>query len=91
MTSKRVIFEGRVQGVGFRYAVKQIALGFDVVGSVKNLADGTVELEVMGERDEVDDFIHEIIEESAMAHNIKNAYTTEIPPLANARGFIISA
>ena len=57
MIARRVIFEGRVQGVGFRYTTKDIAKGFEVCGTVKNLTDGTVELEVMGERDEVEAFL----------------------------------
>ena len=91
MIAKRVIFEGRVQGVGFRYTVKQLAMGFDVVGTVKNLADGTVELELMGEDDEVDEFLKEIIEESTLSHYIKNVHATDIPLLENVRGFTISA
>ncbi|MEE3179555.1 MAG: acylphosphatase [Verrucomicrobiota bacterium] len=42
MIAKRVIFSGRVQGVGFRYTTREIATGFDVVGAVRNLPDGTV-------------------------------------------------
>ena len=70
MIAKRAIFEGRVQGVGFRYATKQLAMGFDVCGWVKNLPEGTVEMQLMGEEDEVDEFIQEIVEESAMAHHL---------------------
>ena len=44
MISVQVFYEGNVQGVGFRYTVKQIAKGFDVIGWVKNLRDGRVEL-----------------------------------------------
>ncbi len=89
MIAKRVIFEGRVQGVGFRYTVKDLARGFDVRGSVKNLADGTVELLVMGEKAEVDSFIQEIAEESTVAHHIKNKITEKIPLLENCTGFTI--
>lgn len=71
MTAKRVIFEGRVQGVGFRYMVKDIARGFDVCGWVKNLADGSVELQAAGDPEEVDGFLHEITGESPLARNIK--------------------
>ena len=91
MISKRITFEGRVQGVGFRYAVKQIAMGFDVVGTVKNLPEGTVELDIMGEEEELEEFLQEIVEESTMAHYNKEVHTHEIPELENVKGFIISA
>lgn len=89
MIAKRVIFEGRVQGVGFRYTVKNLARGFDVCGGVKNLPDGNVELQVMGAADELEAFLHEITEESSLAHNIKNHYVEKIPLLENCRGFRI--
>lgn len=89
MIAKRVIFEGRVQGVGFRYTVKDLARGFDVCGTVKNLADGSVELKAMGEPDEVEDFIREIVEESPLAHGIKNHHVESIPPLEGHTGFRI--
>lgn len=91
MIARRVIFEGRVQGVGFRYTVKQLAMGFEIVGTVKNLADGTVELDLMGEEGEVEDFIREIVDESTLSHYIKDVHSTEIPLLDNTRGFTISA
>ncbi len=87
--AKRVIFEGRVQGVGFRYTVKDLARGFDVCGWVKNLPDGSVELQVMGETDEVKSFIVEIAEESNVAHHIKNHIVEKIPLLENCTGFRI--
>lgn len=89
MIAKRVIFEGRVQGVGFRYAVKDLARGFDVCGSVKNLADGTVELLVMGEAAELADFIHEICVESPLARHIQYHRSETIPNLVNCSGFRI--
>ena len=89
MIAKRILFEGRVQGVGFRYTVKDLARGFNVCGWIKNLPDGSVELQVMGEADEVDDFIREIAVESPVARNIRNLVATPIPLLANCRGFRI--
>ena len=53
IASIQVFYEGNVQGVGFRYSVRQIAKGFDVTGSVRNLRDGRVELLATGEEDEV--------------------------------------
>lgn len=78
-----------MHGVGFRYAVKDIAKGFDVVGWAKNLTDGTVEVHINGEREEVEEFLKEIAEESAMAHNIKNMYDSETELLQNVNGFVI--
>lgn len=89
MIAKRVIFEGRVQGVGFRYTVKDLARGFDVCGWVKNLPEGSVELQVAGEADEVADFIREITDESPVATNIKNHRIETIPPLEGCTGFRI--
>lgn len=50
-------FQGRVQGVGFRYAVMEVARQFDVSGYVQNLADGRVRVEAEGAQAELDRFI----------------------------------
>lgn len=89
MIARRVIFEGRVQGVGFRYTTKDLAKGFEVCGTVRNLPDGAVELQVMGERDEVEGFLKEIAEESPLSHHIKGMHVTNIPPLEGVKGFTI--
>lgn len=89
MIARKVIFEGRVQGVGFRYTVKELARGFEVCGWVKNLPDGTVELQAMGEAAELEAFIREIREESTVARNIRNAFVSSIPPLEGCTGFRI--
>jgi acylphosphatase len=89
MIAKRVVFKGRVQNVGFRYAVKDLARSFDVCGWVMNLPDGDVEMQVMGETAEVTAFIKEITEESNVAHHIRSLMTETIPPLTGVRGFKI--
>ena len=52
----KILYSGHVQGVGFRYSVKSTARGYDVAGTVRNLADGRVELVVEGERGELEAF-----------------------------------
>jgi len=51
-----VFYSGRVQGVGFRYAVKSLAAGFEVAGIVRNLPDGRVELIIEGAPGELEAF-----------------------------------
>jgi acylphosphatase len=59
---KRVLYTGRVQGVGFRYAARAIAGRFAVAGHVRNLPDGRVELAAEGEADEVAAFLDAVAE-----------------------------
>lgn len=56
-----VHYAGRVQGVGFRYSTEQIALGFEVVGYVRNLPDGRVEMVAQGRPAEVNRFQAEVL------------------------------
>ena len=51
-----IYYSGRVQGVGFRYSVKTVAMGFEVSGTVRNLPDGRVELAAEGAREELEAF-----------------------------------
>lgn len=54
---KHIIFYGRVQGVGFRYYAVQKANQLGLTGWVKNLYDGSVEMEVEGEEPLIDQLI----------------------------------
>ena len=84
----QVFYEGNVQGVGFRWSVKQIAKGFDVTGFVRNLPDERVELQASGADDEVRAFIDAIAESELRAHIRKTAEhpISQAPPFA---GFTI--
>lgn len=46
----RVVIHGRVQGVGFRFATVHEARALGLTGCVRNLADGSVEVQAEGER-----------------------------------------
>jgi len=87
-TSVQVFYEGNVQGVGFRYSVRQIAKGFDVTGSVRNLRDGRVELLGAGEEDEVRAFLEAILRSDLRAH-IKKHSEAPLPHPPAFRGFEI--
>lgn len=54
---KHIFFYGRVQGVGFRYYAVQKANQLGLTGWVKNLYDGSVEMEVEGQEELIDQLI----------------------------------
>jgi acylphosphatase len=88
MISLQVLYEGHVQGVGFRFTVRHIAKGFDVTGWVRNLPDGRVELQVTGQDDEVRAFLDQVAESelhSLIRKQIENKLKERVPN----RGFQI--
>ncbi len=57
MKRVRIIVDGRVQGVGFRYFVADGAKLYNLHGFVRNLADGKVEIDAEGEGENVHQFL----------------------------------
>ncbi len=53
LVARRLIVTGRVQGVGFRYFTRDAARLDGVRGTVRNLDDGGVEVEVEGDAEAV--------------------------------------
>lgn len=88
MISVKVFFEGRVQGVGFRWSIRHIAKGFDVTGWVRNLIDGRVEMQVSGEETEVRDFLEAIGKSELRAH-IRKQTENKLETPVSASGFEI--
>jgi acylphosphatase len=60
---KHLIAYGRVQGVGYRATVADLARSLSLLGSVRNLDDGTVEIYVQGEKENVGAFLKLIVED----------------------------
>jgi acylphosphatase len=56
----RIWVSGRVQGVGYRMFARDEARCRGLLGGVRNLGDGRVEVEVEGERGAVEAFISEL-------------------------------
>jgi len=88
MKARRLFYIGHVQGVGFRYAVKQLASGFDVNGYVRNLPDGRVELFIQGLPDELSAMEQEIIR-SHLNGFIKTVESFDVAVDLQLRGFNI--
>jgi acylphosphatase len=85
----KVYYSGRVQGVGFRYTVKSLATGYEVVGTVRNLSDGRVELVAEGERKEIEEFL-QAIRDSEVGGFIRSEEIIWDEPTGALRGFYIT-
>lgn len=53
-------YTGRVQGVGFRYTVQNLAMQYNVGGYVRNLPDGRVELLIEGPDEEMEQLLSDV-------------------------------
>ena len=58
--ARKFIVSGDVQGVGFRFFTQRVAARHQVVGYVRNLADGRVEALAEGSPEGVEGFKHDI-------------------------------
>ena len=74
---RRVLYDGQVQGVGFRYATHGLAQRFAVAGYVKNLPDGRVELVAEGAAAEVERFLQAVARQ--MAEYIESRQESDEP------------
>jgi acylphosphatase len=88
MITVSAIYEGKVQGVGFRASVLALAKGFEVTGWVKNLPDGRVELLVAGDPAEIEVFL-EGIRSSHLAGHIDAETALPTASVPGLRGFRI--
>ncbi|OUP48728.1 acylphosphatase [Lachnoclostridium sp. An181] len=57
---QRISFEGRVQGVGFRYRLAYLAKAADMTGWVENEYDGSVTAEIQGTEAMIDRVIERL-------------------------------
>jgi len=59
---KKIYFKvyGRVQGIGFRWFVKEIAEKYNISGWVRNVEDGSVEGKINGEEEKINLFLNEL-------------------------------
>lgn len=79
MRRVHVIVGGSVQGVGYRYTARMIAREIGVTGWVRNRADGTVEAEVEGTDDQVDEMLAWMAE-GPPGSQVESASVTDASP-----------
>jgi acylphosphatase len=87
-SARRVLYSGRVQGVGFRYTARRIAQGYPISGYVKNLPDGRVELLAEGAPSDLDNLLADIA--AAMSDHIHHTETHTLPASGRYTSFEIS-
>jgi acylphosphatase len=83
-----IFYSGHVQGVGFRYSTKTVAVGFEVTGTVRNLPDGRVELIAEGERMELEAF-RDAVRDAGLSGLIRDEAVTWSDAQNTLRGFEI--
>jgi acylphosphatase len=72
-----VYYSGRVQGIGFRYTVQDIANQQRVFGWIKNLSDGRVEVLAEAEEDTLNSFLEQVNQH--FSHYIKEVNMEWLP------------
>jgi len=87
-TAKRIIFVGRVQGVGFRFTAHNIANRYGLTGWVRNILDGSVEMLAQGPSDDIDDCLRDI--NDTFADYIRETKIEQIPPNPQYKDFKIT-
>ncbi len=85
---RRVVFDGDVQGVGFRYTACRVAGDYQVTGYVRNLRDGRVECLIEGEADEIDRFL--VALSQRMGDYIRRTTQQSAPPTGAYRTFTVA-
>lgn len=83
----RVLFHGRVQGVGFRATVRSLAHRQPVTGFVRNRSDGTVELEAQGALHHIEALLTEILRQ--FAGYVTDMDRTELSEIAGETEFTV--
>lgn len=86
MIRRRLIVHGRVQGVGFRWAIARAAESRGVSGWAANRADGSVEAVLEGEPDAVESVVR-LSREGPRGAQVDRVDVAEEEPEA-LRGFV---
>ncbi|MBL7081281.1 MAG: acylphosphatase [Candidatus Omnitrophica bacterium] len=80
-------FAGYVQGVGFRFITEDLARTLSVVGWVKNLHDGRVEVVAEAEEETLREFLSRLRQK--FSQYIQNVDIDWLPPTGEFQGFNI--
>ncbi len=82
-----LVFRGRVQGVGFRWTTSRMMQDLPLAGFVRNMNDGTVQIVIEGEPDEIENGV-ELLNEK-MGGLIEGVNFKDSPGTGEFSGFSI--
>ncbi len=88
IVARKFLLSGLVQGVGYRYFVLRAAARHQVLGTVRNLPDGRVEVLAEGDREAMDQFKSDLATGPAMAE-ITDLEETDLTVTGRFRDFRI--
>lgn len=88
MTTIQAVFQGKVQGVGFRATVRRYALHYGIKGYVTNKSDGTVEVVAQSDQEVLDRFLNSI-KEFPRGARIKECRVTNFVSSETFSNFVI--
>ena len=79
-----IVYEGIVQGVGFRWKIMTLARKYNLTGYVRNLDNGNVEAEVQGNG--VDEFLKESLSRRSLYPKTKESLMSDSEIIHNDCG-----
>ena len=85
---RRLLYSGRVQGVGFRYTTRRIAQQHVVSGFVRNLADGRVEVVAEATPEVLDRFLGDVAK--TLGRFMEDVEATRLPATGEWQTFEIA-
>ena len=86
--ARQIVVRGRVQGVGFRYFVRETGMRLGLTGDVWNCEGGTVEIIVEGPPSEIAEFIREVEKGPPVSH-VKRIEVRAVPPTGRYASFLV--
>lgn len=86
MVARRFLISGVVQGVGYRFFALRAAARHQMLGTVRNMPDGRVEVIAEGGRDAMDEFRKDLATGPALAV-VSDIEETDLPVTGLYRDF----
>lgn len=88
ITEMHALIQGDVQGVGFRYTTRHVALQLGILGTVRNAPDGRVEIYAQGTKSQLEALISSLKEDEFPVH-IRSVSTNYQKPTKRYESFQI--